>query len=60
MTIQVPKTVMEDVEITYQIPAMETRTHTLQRPKTVMYALLSVLQRFATPPPMSVSFVARA
>ena len=36
MTIQVPKTVMEDVEITYQVPATETRTHTLQRPKTVM------------------------
>jgi hypothetical protein len=37
VTIQVPKTVMEDVEITYQVPAMESRTHTLQRPKTVMY-----------------------
>ena len=36
ITIQVPKTVMEDVEITYQVPAMETKTHTLQRPKTVM------------------------
>jgi len=36
VTIQVPKTVMEDVEITYQVPAMDTKTHTLQRPKTVM------------------------
>jgi len=36
ITIKVPKVIMEDVEITYQVPAMETRSHTVQRPKTVM------------------------
>jgi hypothetical protein len=36
ITIKVPKVIMEDVEITYQVPAMETKTHTVQRPKTVM------------------------
>jgi hypothetical protein len=36
VTIQVPKVIMEDVEITYNVPAMETRSHTVQRPKTVM------------------------
>ena len=36
VTIKVPKVIMEEVEISYQVPAMETRTHTIQRPKTVM------------------------
>jgi len=36
VTIQVPRVIMEEVEISYQVPAMETRTHTIQRPKTVM------------------------
>ena len=30
------KVIMEEVEISYQVPAMETRTQTVQRPKTVM------------------------
>merc|ERR1711990_212367 len=36
ITIQVPKVIMEEVEITYQVPAMETKTRTVQRPKTIM------------------------
>jgi hypothetical protein len=36
VTIKVPKVIMEEVEISYQVPAMETRTQTVQRPKTVM------------------------
>ena len=36
ITIQVPKVIMEEVEVTYNVPAMETRSHTVQRPKTVM------------------------
>jgi len=36
VTIQVPKVIMEEVEVTYNVPAMETRSHTVQRPKTVM------------------------
>ena len=36
VTIQVPKVIMEEVEITYQVPAMETKTRTVQRPKTIM------------------------
>eukprot|EP00282_Hemiselmis_andersenii_P026392 CAMPEP_0172007572 /NCGR_PEP_ID=MMETSP1041-20130122/6185_1 /TAXON_ID=464988 /ORGANISM="Hemiselmis andersenii, Strain CCMP439" /LENGTH=244 /DNA_ID=CAMNT_0012661709 /DNA_START=18 /DNA_END=752 /DNA_ORIENTATION=+ len=34
--IKVPRVVMEDVEVSYQVPAYETRTHTAQRPRTVM------------------------
>ena len=36
IAIQVPKVIMEEVEITYQVPAMETKTRTVQRPKTIM------------------------
>jgi hypothetical protein len=36
VTIKVPKVIMEEVEISYQVPAMETRTHTIQRPKMIM------------------------
>ena len=36
VTVKVPKVIMEEVEITYQVPAMEERVHTVQRPKTVM------------------------
>jgi hypothetical protein len=36
VTIQVPRVIMEEVEVTYNVPAMETRSHTVQRPKTVM------------------------
>jgi hypothetical protein len=36
VTVKVPRTVMEDVEVSYQVPAMESRFHTAQRPKVVM------------------------
>jgi hypothetical protein len=36
VAIKVPRVVMEDVEVSYQVPAFETRTHTAQRPRTVM------------------------
>ena len=36
VTIKVPKVIMEEVEISYQVPAMEIRTHTIQRPKMIM------------------------
>eukprot|EP00284_Hemiselmis_tepida_P001731 CAMPEP_0174952166 /NCGR_PEP_ID=MMETSP1355-20121228/95230_1 /TAXON_ID=464990 /ORGANISM="Hemiselmis tepida, Strain CCMP443" /LENGTH=215 /DNA_ID=CAMNT_0016199853 /DNA_START=16 /DNA_END=663 /DNA_ORIENTATION=+ len=36
VAIKVPRVVMEDVEVSYQVPAYETRTHTAQRPRTVM------------------------
>jgi len=34
--IKVPRVIMEDHEISYQVPAMETRSHTVQRPRVVM------------------------
>merc|ERR1711966_142784 len=36
VAIKVPRVVMEEVEVSYQVPAYETRTHTAQRPRTVM------------------------